>query len=353
METQAREKRFPCRQCGAKLVYQPGITALKCEYCGFENAIPQSDEDIEELDFHVYLARLADAEETVEAETFKCGACGAEMTRPEHATAFACPFCETDIVATGVSKRLIKPKSLLPFKVTREEGRASFRKWLASLWFAPNALRKYARRDEKLSGMYVPYWTYDAQTTTHYTGERGEHYYVTVGTGKNRRQVRRTRWYSVHGVVWNSFDDILVIASHSLPTRYAEKLEPWDLGNLVPYGDEYLSGFQAERYQVDLEQGFEIGRGVMEEMIQRSIKRDIGGDSQRIHSMRTQYDDVTFKHVLLPIWISAYRFRNEVYRFLVNGRTGEVQGERPYSWVKITLLVLVVAGAAGAAYWLF
>jgi hypothetical protein len=154
--------------------------------------------------------------------------------------------------------------------------------------------------------------------------------------------VQRTRWSYVSGRVENTFDDILVLASNSLPRKIAQRLEPWDLKNLVPYRDEYLSGFVAESYQVDLPQGFESAKQIMDGVIRQTICRDIGGDHQRIASVETQYENVTFKHTLLPVWISAYRYREQVFRFLVNARTGEVQGERPYSAWKITVLVLSI-----------
>lgn len=347
----AAVKRFPCKQCGAKLIFKPGTSSLTCEYCGFANPIPQSEDQIRELDFLDFLSKQADAADVEEVRSVKCGACGAEIEPPKHAAAFACPFCGTDIVATAATKRLIKPKALLPFRVTRQVAWDSFKKWLKSRWFAPNALKKHARTESRLSGIYTPYWTYDSNTTSFYRGQRGDDYYVTVGTGKNKRRVRRTRWTPVSGTVWNRFDDVLVMASHSLPRKYADRLEPWDLRNLTPYSDEYLSGFQAERYQIDLAGGFGIAKEVMDDEIRATIRRDIGGDHQRIHSVNTQYDDITFKHILLPVWLSAYRFKERTFRFLVNARTGEVQGERPYSWIKITLFVLMcVALAAAGAY---
>jgi hypothetical protein len=114
------------------------------------------------------------------------------------------------------------------------------------------------------------------------------------------------------------------------------------LQNLVPYRDEYLSGFVAESYQIDLPEGFEIARSIMDGTIRQLVTRDIGGDEQRISSVNTSYDNITYKHTLLPLWISAYRYQERIYRFLVNARTGEVQGERPYSVVKIVLLILAI-----------
>lgn len=357
-EQAPQPRRFPCRQCGAKLVYDPAVAALTCEYCGFENRIPQSDQDIRELDFRANLARLAEAEESYEKATIKCGACAAEMEPPPGETAFACPYCGADIVDAARTNRLIKPKAILPFKIPREEARRAFRVWLKSRWFAPSALQKFARAANPFNGMYVPYWTYDCNTVSHYTGQRGDDYWVTQTyttrqngrTVTKTRRVRKTRWTSVRGVVWNTFDDLLVVASHSLPDKYVVALEPWDLEGLQPYADAFLSGFRAESYQVDLAEGFEAARGLMDDPIRRAVRRDIGGDHQRIGSLKTQCDDVTFKHLLLPIWINAYRYKARVYRLLVNGRTGEVQGERPWSWIKIALFVIALAGTGVGVY---
>lgn len=350
-ETEVQIKQFPCGQCGAKLRFRPGTTSLTCEYCQHENPIPQSEEDIQELDYRETLSRLADSEEMVETRLIQCKSCGARTSLEANETASQCPFCDSDVVAVE-EKRLIRPRSLLPFEISREKARAGFKKWIAGRWFAPNRLKTYARTESKLNGLYVPYWTYDSNTTSWYTGQRGENYYVTETyqeDGKTKtRQVQKIRWYSVSGVVWNTFDDLLVLASKSLPEKYADRLEPWDLGQLESYRQEYLSGFRSESYQVDLEGGFEVAKSKMEGPIRSSIHRDIGGDHQRISSVRTQYDKVTFKHVLLPVWLSAYRYKEKVYRFLINGRTGEVQGERPWSWVKIVGLILAVLVLAGA-----
>jgi hypothetical protein len=132
-----------------------------------------------------------------------------------------------------------------------------------------------------------------------------------------------------------------------LPRAVTERLEPWDLANLTPYQEEYLSGFKSEMYQVQLDQGFERAREIMADTIRRDIKRDIGGDHQRIRAADTRYGDIHFKHILLPVWMSAFRFRDKTFRFVINGRTGEVQGERPYSPWKIALAILLAATLIG------
>jgi DNA-directed RNA polymerase subunit RPC12/RpoP len=350
------EKQFHCPQCAAQLEFDPDAGGQKCPYCGFETAVRAAG-TVQELDFQAALEQEAGAAAQVETYSVKCGACGAESTLPPNVTASECPFCGTKVVATGQSRRIVQPRSLLPFFVTKDKAFESFRSWLRGLWFAPSRLKHDAAREDALNGIYIPYWTYDCLTTSDYTGERGDDYwttetYHTTVNGKSvtrTRSVKKTRWRSVSGRVVVPFDDVLVLASQSLPQKMTEKLEPWDLKNLTPYRDEFLSGFRAESYTVGLQEGFRKAQGIMDGSIRAAVCSQIGGDHQRIHSLRTWYQNVTFKHVLLPIWISAYRFKKTVYRFLVNGRTGEVQGERPYSWVKILLAILGGIALVGGA----
>jgi DNA-directed RNA polymerase subunit RPC12/RpoP len=341
-------QQYTCNQCGAKVNFAPGTSSLKCPYCSFEIQIAQSDVQIGELEYQAYLEKAGSEKESSEAHRVKCDKCGAETTMPPEATAGSCPFCSANMVFTGRVSKQIKPESLLPFKIPQKEAFESFRRWIKGLWFAPGDLKKYAEAEGKLAGVYVPYWTYDSDTTTVYRGERGDHYYTTESyttqengrTVTRTRQVQHTRWTPAAGTVFNSFDDILILASKSLPRKYTDSLEPWDLPNLVAYADEYLSGFRAESYQIPLSEGFEAAKGVMAGAIHQSIRQDIGGDEQRIHSTQTQYGAITFKHILLPVWMSAYRFQEKVFRILINARTGEVQGERPFSGWKIAGAVL-------------
>jgi DNA-directed RNA polymerase subunit RPC12/RpoP len=346
-------RQFPCKNCGAALQFQPGTESLVCPYCGTVNEIPKSEERVEEYDY-VHALRTIPPDQLVETLAVRCNTCGAETTLKPNVTAARCPFCGSPIVAQATSRRLIKPKALLPFYVTHDQAGSAFKDWIGSRWFAPNELKARAERAE-INGVYIPSWTYDADTTSDYTGQRGDDYwdtetYTTMENGRSvtrTRQVRKTRWRYASGTVYEHFDDVLVLASTSLPKGYAEALEPWDLNNLVAYQDEYLSGFVAESYQLDLPQGFEVAKSIMAEHIEGLIRTDIGGDHQRISSVDTRYANITFKHTLLPVWISAYRFHDRTFRFLVNARTGEVQGERPYSWIKITLFVLMILAIIG------
>jgi LSD1 subclass zinc finger protein len=342
-------KTFPCTGCGAKLSFAPGTRDLKCEYCGTTNAIAEDDSRILELDFNAFLKVLEDRMESVEVEQVKCGKCGAEQTLGGSLFAGHCTFCGTAIVSKSYASRRIKPKSIVPFQVDRKRAAESFRKWVKGLWLAPGDLKKYAQSDAGLTGVYLPYWTYDCQTGSDYTGERGDDYYTnetyTTTNSKGEsvvqtRRVKHTRWTPAAGHVDKFHDDVLVMASKSLPENISQSVMRFELKALVPYQPAFVSGFQAEAYQVGLKDGFATAKVAIDEAVHDLIRRDIGGDQQRIHQVSTRYSDVRFKHVLLPVWISAYRYRDKAFRFLINGQTGEVSGESPKSWWKIGFLVL-------------
>jgi ribosomal protein S27E len=342
---------FPCAGCGAKLSFAPGTLDLKCEYCGAANEIEEGDGRIEELDFDAYLKVLEGREAMEQAETVKCGKCGAEQTLPDHHFAAACSFCSTPIVSRGYASRHIKPRSIIPFQVDRPRARDEFRRWVRKLWLAPGDLKKTAQSDAGLAGVYLPYWTYDCRTASEYRGERGDDYYTdesystTDAQGRSVTQTRRvkhTRWSPASGRVERFHDDVVVMASHSIPDGLRGAATAWNLKGLVPYQPEFIGGFRAEAYQVGLREGFPIAKREIDAQVHELIRRDIGGDQQRVHSVATQYSNVKFKHVLLPVWISAYRYRDKVFRFLINGQTGEVSGESPTSWTKVTLLAIGV-----------
>lgn len=347
----AAENKFGCRGCGADLVYEPGTTVLTCPYCGAANEIQAVQQEIRELDYKAALSGALAQQETARVVTVKCADCAAETTFPPNVTTQECPYCGTTLIAQNAHTiEILRPKSLLPFGVAQQQAQQSVTRWINSLWFAPSKLKQYADRDSKLKGLYIPHWTYDCNTISRYHGSRGEHYYETEHytttengrTVSKTRQVQKTHWYPRSGTVSVDFDDVLVNASQSLPRNYAEKLAPWDLSNLAPFQEDYLPGFVAERYQVDLAAGFELAKGIMEDGIHSAIRSDIGGDEQRIDTVDSNYNNITFKHILLPVWIGAYRYQGKVYQILVNARTGEVQGSRPYSALKITLFVLMI-----------
>lgn len=356
------EHRFPCNACGSDLRYAPGTHVLQCDHCGAEQQISHRGvwrkKSIREQDFRKAVNNQLPELDMEELRTVSCENCGAHVEFEPDSHAAECPFCATPVVTDTRTDRQIKPKAVLPFELSERDARAKMTQWLGRLWFAPNGLRQFARKGRKLQGIYVPYWTYDAQTSSDYTGQRGTVYYVsqrvavTVNGRREYRnkQVAKIRWTPVRGQVDRFFDDVLVLGSKNLPKEYTDALAPWDLSALVPYRPEYLAGFRAQSYTVKLDEGYNEARDYMNRMIVRDVKFDIGGDRQRISGLDTDVGTLTFKHVLLPVWMAAYKYRGKTYRFVVNGRTGNVQGERPYSFWKIAFAVgsgLIIAAAFG------
>lgn len=360
--TEIETHRFPCETCGSDLRFEPGSERLICDHCGASEAIVSQgqwrSQSLRELDFRAAIADELPEAEIEETRILDCPNCGAQVAFSPEDHAAECPFCATPVVTDTGTHRHIKPRGVLPFALKEAEARAAMGRWLGQLWFAPGGLQAFARRGRKMQGIYVPYWTYDADTKSRYTGDRGTIHYetktvqVTIdGKSETReQQVATIHWRRVSGRVARFFDDVLVLGSKSLPKDYTDALGPWDLSALEPYQPEFLAGFRAEGYTISLEEGYQEASAIMERTILRDVKFDIGGDRQRVHKLETDVGQVTFKHVLLPIWLAAYKYRGKSYRFVVNGRTGTVRGERPWSWIKIGFAIvagLILAGIVG------
>lgn len=380
------EHRFPCAQCGASLRFQPGQRMLVCDYCGHRQEIgpgaaraPGRQADgapsdpalqwdaghkapqLAEIPLEKGLHLDAGAGDIVqEVRTLSCPNCGARVDLDDDHHASACPFCATPVVTDTGRTRRIKPQGVLPFVLTEEQARRAMTDWLGRLWFAPSGLTAYARKDRRLAGVYSPFWTFDARSRSRYHGQRGDTYYETVWVtqqvnGRSQRvarQVPRIRWRRVSGQVARDFNDVLVVASTALPPRFTDALTPWDLSQLATYDPAFLSGFEAEGYTVPLADGHQAARAQMAQVIAGDVRRDIGGDQQRIDRLDSEFSAETFKHVLLPIWTAAYRYNGKSYRFVVNGQSGRVMGERPWSAWKIAAATLVALVALAAFLYL-
>jgi ribosomal protein S27E len=355
MTPEKKAAQFPCPGCAADMQFDPATGGMKCPFCGATQAIaaPAGGDSVPSHGFHEFVAAGAEKLQplTGQALEVSCDGCGSVVTFEPPEVAGICPFCGAALVAQAkAADPLIAPDALLPAKVPKEQATAEIKQWLQSRWFAPNALTRFAR-PEGINGVYLPFWDYNADTASRYTGERGQHYWETEyytendGNGnavQRERQVQRTNWYPCAGEVTRHFDGVLVAATKAVNEARLSALEPWDLESMRRYEPMYLSGFKAQRYQLELPDGFEKAKGVMQVTIAEDVRHNIGGDEQRIYDVQTEYANVMFRHLLLPVWIGAYRFRDKVYQVAVNARTGEVQGERPYSTAKIAALVAAI-----------
>ena len=340
-------KHFECPSCGAFQTFNPAIGKLSCGFCNTQTDIPESNKSIERLDLDEKFSSIH-SEESFEAKETSCDKCGASFEFETHSFATHCPYCDVPAIIDCIQD--IKPKSLIPFKITRKSAKSRFKKWVSSRWFAPNAFKKYLDDNKILKGYYLPHWLYDSDTTSQYSGQRGDRYYVTVTKtvvedGKSKQvevQEARIAWSFVSGVVNVNFDDVVVGASPTIDRDILDDLEPWDTKELIIFDSRYISGFEAEEYNTPLEEGFDIAKRKMSHKIDRKIRDDIGGDEQRVDSINTSYYNNKYKNTLLPIWSASFNWNNRDYNYAINAQTGEVVGERPYSIVKIVFFVLGV-----------
>jgi predicted RNA-binding Zn-ribbon protein involved in translation (DUF1610 family) len=347
---------FPCDSCSAGMKYDPATGMMKCPFCGTtkEIASPVSSSNLPKHPLfttidEVHSGRIHPI--TDGALEVHCDSCGSTVAFDPPEIAGLCPFCGLALVAQAKSADpVLVPDAVLPVQISKEQAQAAVRQWLRTRWFAPNSLKRLANQ-EAIQGVYLPFWSYDAVTLSKYVGERGEHYYVTESyteTDSNgnsvqkSRQVQHTSWSSASGHVTLSFSDMLVAASRSVEERKLKALDPWALEKLHAYDAAYLAGFKAQRYQVELSDGFKEAQQTMARSIDRAVRSDIGGDEQRITSVKTDFLKAAFQQLLLPVWIGAYRFKGTAYQVVVNASTGEVQGERPYGAFKIAALAAVI-----------
>jgi len=353
-ETRDR-KSFPCEGCGASLVFSIGAQRLKCEHCGFEKDLQfgEGHKPVSENDLHAGLARQAarrsetdpHAAEQASQQEVRCRGCGAIVVFDGSLTSSACSYCDTplQIKDAHVADHPIPVDGLATFAIEKGVAQENLRRWVKGRWFAPNAWVKRGV-EGKFDGVYMPFFTFDAMTYTQYRGERGDAYYVEVGSGENKRRERRVNWSSAAGAFQRFFDDVCIPALKSLPQKLLQGLEPWPAEKIIPFTDGALVGKRAHTYERPLDECFDLAKARVEDELKKEVRHRIGGDEQRVHSVSTDYNALTYKHVLLPVWILAYRYGDTPYRVVVNAVTGAVNGERPWSIPKI--VAAVVAGIA-------
>ena len=346
---------FVCKQCGFELDHEIGHNSLVCQSCG-------EVEPIETESFNIFHANAYEStvlnlrqQEPSEAQHHvRCDTCGAGFDLAKDTHADECPYCGSNIVVPVNLQRQLLPDAIIPFDVKEIQANESFQKWIKGLWFAPNSLKRLAMRKHPIQGTYIPYWGFDANTYSQYSGQRGTNYTTTVTVrvnGKTQtRLVTKIRWRSVSGHVSHEFDNVLVPASELLSQKLTSSMKKWDLAKSQNYSPKYLSGYKSELYQIGLPRAYKYSQDIMTRYIRRLVRRDIGGDHQRISSLSTRYERVGFKLMLMPLWVSAFLYNKKTFQFIINGQTGEVKGERPYSWVKIVSLVLFIAAVGAGIY---
>jgi hypothetical protein len=331
-----------CDNCAGTMSWTAG--ALVCQSCGARKDAPAPVGTISEHSLDEALAN-AKPRGSIGAgkKQVKCNECSATVEFPDGVTATKCSFCGSPSVIPGEARSdLITPESLIPFNEAKNAATEAYKKWLAKLSFRPSDLSDAAILQE-LRGVYVPYWTFDCKVTSRWTAESGTWVYVDEQVYKDGAYVmekkRQTQWAPANGQRSDAYDDALVCASKGVPTDLARNLK-FDTTALMPFSTTYLSGYAAESYALDLKAGWQQAQKDIGASQDAKCLNDVPGNEKRNLQANHEFaPGVTFKHVLLPIWVAAFRYKDETFRFLVNGQTGEVTGKAPISWTKILLFI--------------
>lgn len=348
---------YRCPTCRAEMTYDAGAQKLRCDHCGTLQDVPAGGPQGSQIQAYDLMSGLRSEQlggMGRPAIAVRCKECGATVQFDQNVTTTACPFCGSSYVAPQeVSAKSIRPESLVPFRVDRAAAGKAFSDWIGKLWFRPNDLKRRAKV-QNIDGVYVPFWAYNSQVYSRWTAERGHYYYVTVtkrdSQGKTHtEQERRIRWEPAWGQRQDVYQNVLVCASKGLPPELVIKVQAFDCSQLTPYNPAFLSGWRAEEYVLGLQEGWGTASQRIADEQYRRCDHDIGGDTHRNLSVNNTFSNVTWRHILLPIWIAAYRYKEKVFRFLVNGQTGEVVGKAPWSVIKLLILFLVIAALIGVA----
>lgn len=331
-----------CPTCGGNIVFDPEAQQFRCASCGSVQEVTPGKDFVEEYDFGEYRAREGSRMLENGETALHCDACGAEFFLPAEGTAAVCPMCGSPQIKPEAAHNGIPVEGVVPFAIDRYEAQQRFGKWIRKRWFAPNNLKKSFAEGE-LVGMYVPFWTYDADVISQYCGRGGR---SQTRKGPNGKNETYTEWYPVSGMVQGHYDDIQVCASKTASGNLIQQVLPYDtVGNTQPYHPQYLAGYQAECYTIDGEEGFKVAQTYIDRDQRSLAESDIRGkgySQAQVTGMNTSYQLVRYKHVLLPLWKAKYGYGGQTYHYMINGENGKVSAQYPKSKAKIILVILLV-----------
>ncbi|WP_153797784.1 hypothetical protein [Foetidibacter luteolus] len=338
---------FPCPGCNSQLYFNAASQQLECEHCGTKVAIEKAADKITENSLKQQLAAGSNTSGvTVEQMVYKCTRCGSQTVFTSETPTFTCGFCNFEVVNPVAYKtRIIQPSGIVPFIVEKQKALEIFKHWTGTGFWAPGDLKEFARQDA-LHGIYLPFWTYDAQTDSQWQGYGGRHYWVTESytdsQGKRQsRQVQRTEWIYRNGTYNHFFDDVLIGGATELTQNEYESIFPFRLGELVNFDAKYLSGWQADVYDIAVSDGYSKAEQVMKDAIYDACANLCRIDTFRDLQVSTNYSAQTYKHILLPVWLCSYFYKGKKYHFLINGQTGKIHGKKPVSTAKVVLAVIL------------
>jgi hypothetical protein len=339
-----------CDNCGGTLAWEAASGRLRCDSCGAQRdaPAPQGDGIIREHDLHTALANQKPRGRIgAGSKQVTCQECSAVVEFPDGITATKCSFCDSPSVLTQDARAdHVQPESLVPFVIDRQKSVEAYKKWLGSSWFRPANLSDKAAIAE-LKGIYVPFWTFDTEVVSNWQAMSGQHYFTVqqeqvMQDGKwitREKKIQQTQWSPASGQRRDQHDDFLVCASKGLPEHMRASLRRFDTKALVPFATQYLQGYSAESYAIDLNDAWRQAQVDLGREQEVRCGKDVVGDTHKDLKANHSFSSTRFKHVLLPVWTAAFKYNDKTFRYFVNGQTGEVTGQKPTSWTKVLIFI--------------
>ncbi|NUQ66066.1 MAG: zinc ribbon domain-containing protein [Pirellulales bacterium] len=327
----------------------PVVRARACAHCGAP-ADPQ--------DRFCNACGMEQAAGTVRAPAmpqryFRCENCGASVWVDPDQRSYGCAFCDSTYVVEFSPQQTDRqePEFVIGFAVTPEQAMEKFRTWFRQNgWFRPGDLRM-AQVENKLKGVYLPFWSFSMLAESRWAASIGEFWYrtetyTTRENGKNvtkTRTVRETEWWPLAGNHHSYYSGYLVSGSRGLSQPDADRIKPFHLPALRRYVPYFLAGWLCEEYSVRRDEAMDVCRQEFSRQEQAAVAAFLPGDTYSDLRVDTEFSRINSDLVLLPIYLLSYRYQDTLYRFLVNGQTGKVAGDKPLSWLKILVPVAVAA----------
>ncbi len=325
-ETTAAPSGTPCEACGAPVETSDRF----CPACGLPQTVSEE--------------ALPSAERA--QNHFRCENCGSEVATDPDQRSYVCAFCDSTYVVEFSPDQTGRqdPEFVIGFSVTPDGAREKFREWIrANSWFRPSDLR-LAQVAEKQRGVYLPFWSFSMLARSRWNASIGEYWYRTEtyttrdakgNTVTKTRRVRETEWWPLSGRHHRYHSGYLVSGSRGLPQQDAERIKPFNLPGMKRYRPYFLAGWLCEEYSIERDAALSICREEFSRHQQQSISAFLPGDTHRNLQIATDFAHVNSDLCLLPVYILSYRYKDQLYRFLVNGQTGKVAGDKPLSWRRI------------------
>lgn len=331
-----------CPNCGGTMDFNPANGKLRCPYCESEFEINATDgATVNGMEADFFKAEYREnCDWGTATRTILCKSCGGETVYDANTLSSVCPYCGSNQVMETQSNTMA-PVGVCTFKIAKNTAADRFKKWIKKKLFCPSKAKKNCKPGH-FNGVYIPVWTFDTDTVTDFSAKYGIDRSYVDSKGNTHT---RTDWYSVSGTHREFIDDHTVIATDRYDTSLLKSLLPFDTANNLTYDPQYLAGFAAEKYSVGLNEGWERAKTGISEILKSSIsseiKRDKHADKVDRLKMNVFYNNIKYKYLLAPVWISSFKYKDKIYNFMVNGETGKISGKTPVSPLRVAIAILI------------